>query len=86
MTEDIDLKDVILSLQVSAEILNELVSAADMNGDGRIGLPEAVYGLQVVAEIRDFTVVFPDANLESAVRRAISKPSVDIFLPRILQD
>ncbi|MGE0085143.1 MAG: leucine-rich repeat domain-containing protein [Desulfococcaceae bacterium] len=49
---DIDLKDVIVSLQVSAgKPVSGVVLTADVNGDNKIGLPEAVYGLQAVAGI-----------------------------------
>jgi len=52
--EVLDLKDVILSLQVSAGLAPAGVkTSGDVNSDGKIGLAEAVYGLQVVAKIRE---------------------------------
>lgn len=51
--DDVNLKDAILSLKVITGIDNDEVFAdADVNNDGRIGIQEAVYILQVVAEIR----------------------------------
>ena len=51
---DVDLRDVIMSLQVSAGItpLGTVNLAADVNGDVKIGLAEAIYGLQVAAQLR----------------------------------
>ncbi|MCX5847325.1 MAG: hypothetical protein NTW12_13365 [Deltaproteobacteria bacterium] len=50
----VDLKDVILALQVMSRITPAvpIYKEADVNGDGRIGLPEAIYILQKVGEIR----------------------------------
>jgi hypothetical protein len=48
----IDLTDAIIALQVMSGIstLNQpQISYADVNQDGRIGLPEAIYALQEVA-------------------------------------
>jgi C1A family cysteine protease len=50
---DVDLKDVVMSLQVTAGINPANVSLdGDVNNDGAIGLAEAVFGLQAVAQIR----------------------------------
>ena len=52
---NIDLKDVIISLQVSAGLTPSATVdlSADVNSNGRIGLEEAIYGLQVVAQLRE---------------------------------
>jgi len=49
--QQIDLADVILSLQMGSGISPAVVTylAADVNEDGRIGLAETVYGLQSIA-------------------------------------
>jgi len=51
----VDLGDAILSLQVSVGITPSatLYAAADVNGDSRIGVPEAVYALRKVATQED---------------------------------
>lgn len=49
----VDLKDVIMSLQVCAGLTPVGVSTGgDANNNGRIGLEEAVYGLQIVSGLR----------------------------------
>ncbi|MCP4112935.1 MAG: hypothetical protein GY749_46650 [Desulfobacteraceae bacterium] len=48
----IDLTDAILALRVAAGIGNIVYSYADTNGDGKIGLEEVVFALQIVAEMR----------------------------------
>ncbi|NJL59993.1 MAG: hypothetical protein HC887_10490 [Desulfobacteraceae bacterium] len=50
----IDLKDVILALQVLSGLTpaNTIYKEADVNGDSRIGLEEIVYILQVVSDVR----------------------------------
>ncbi|MGE0085465.1 MAG: C1 family peptidase [Desulfococcaceae bacterium] len=62
--EVVDLKDVIMSLQVSAGLAPAgVTTAGDVNADGKIGLAEAVYGLQVVAKIREAVKVwYKDAD------------------------
>ncbi len=50
---EVDLGDVILSLQSVAGInLNDINPWADVDGNGKTGLAEAVYGLQKEAEVR----------------------------------
>ncbi|MEE4354833.1 MAG: C1 family peptidase, partial [Desulfococcaceae bacterium] len=60
----VDLKDVIMSLQVDVGLAPAgVTTGGDANGDGRIGLAEAVYGLQVVAKIREaVTSWYKDAD------------------------
>ena len=41
---------IILKIAVGANVTQ--VTITDIDGDGKIGLPEAVYGLQVAAEVR----------------------------------
>ena len=49
----LDLADIILSLQVLSEIASPSIDPrADVNGDAKIGLAEAVYGLQQAAGLR----------------------------------
>ena len=45
------LKDVILALQICSGVPLSVpvYTEADVNRDGRLGLPEAVYGLRVIA-------------------------------------
>lgn len=52
---DIDLEDAILSLQINVGIStpSPVETEADVDGDGKIGLAEAVYALQVVADVRE---------------------------------
>ncbi|MEE4358256.1 MAG: hypothetical protein V2I97_17435 [Desulfococcaceae bacterium] len=50
---DVDLKDVIMSLQVDFGLAPGVTTGGDVNNDGKISLAEAVYGLQVVAKIRE---------------------------------
>ncbi len=52
--EIVDLKDFILAVQIVSDITpNQNVSAvADVNGDGKIGIEEAVYILQEISELR----------------------------------
>jgi len=54
----IDLADVILALQVSVRMtpVPVICKEADINGDGKIGIEEAVYGLQWVAGLRPQTI------------------------------
>ncbi len=61
---EVDLKDVITSLQVDAGLAPaNVTTAGDVNADGKIGLAEAVYGLQVVAKIREAVKVwYKDAD------------------------
>ncbi len=50
----VDLKDVIMSLQVSAGLSPLGASTGgDANSNGKIGLEEAIYGLQIVAGLRE---------------------------------
>lgn len=51
----VDFKDAILALQISAGITPSVwvYFEADVNGDGRPALPEALYVLQVAAELRN---------------------------------
>ena len=53
-SEDIDLSDAVLSLQLLAEISSGATvnAGADVNADGKIGLAETMYILQVVSGIR----------------------------------
>ncbi len=44
-----DLKDVIIALQVCSGFTPDVDTDADVNGDGRIGLEEAVYALKAAA-------------------------------------
>ena len=52
--DGVDLKDVIQALRVTAGIPlpTDIFTDADVNGDKKIGLEEAIYGLQVVAQLR----------------------------------
>jgi len=51
--DNVNLKDAILALKVVTGIDNvEVFADADVNNDGKIGIQEAIYILQVVAEIR----------------------------------
>jgi hypothetical protein len=51
--QSIDLRDVILSLQITSGLTPEwLYPDADVNGDEHIGLAEALYALQVLAGLR----------------------------------
>lgn len=53
----VDLADVILALQVCANITTSppptINAEADVNGDAKIGLEEVIYDLQIVSEIRE---------------------------------
>ena len=55
-TGSVDLADVILALQVCAKITpaptTTIKVEAEVSGDGKIGLEEAIYALQVVSGIR----------------------------------
>ena len=58
---NVDLRDVIMSLQVVAGLNPDGVSTAgDSDGDGAVGLAEAIYGLQFVSGIRH--VIFPESQ------------------------
>jgi len=48
----VDVKDVILALQICSGIplSTAVYTDADVNSDGRLGMPEAIYGLRVTAE------------------------------------
>ncbi len=50
----IGLEDIILSLRVSSGIIPDsaVQIAAEVNADGKVGIVEAVYGLQKVSESR----------------------------------
>ena len=50
----VDLGDVVLALQVCANITpsSNINYDVDVNGDDKIGLEEVIYGLQIVSEIR----------------------------------
>jgi len=53
--DGVDLKDVIQALRVTAGIpllSADIFTDADVNGDKKIGLEEAIYGLQVAAQLR----------------------------------
>ena len=54
----IDLADVVLALQVSVSMtpVPVICKGADVNEDGKIGIEEAVYGLQWVAGLRPQTI------------------------------
>ncbi len=41
-----DIQDTVVSLQVCVEVKPAVNIGADINGDGKIGLEEAIYGLQ----------------------------------------
>ncbi|GBC63295.1 hypothetical protein DENIS_4289 [Desulfonema ishimotonii] len=58
--DDVDLKDAVLSLQISAgfEISQDVDLQADVNGDDKIGLEEAIYALQVAANIKKISRTF----------------------------
>ncbi len=62
----VDLKDVIMSLQVCAGLTPAGVSVIGaVNNNGKIGLEEAIYGLQLVAGLRipeNLTVWYKDAD------------------------
>ena len=58
---NVDLRDVIMSLQVVAGLNPDGVSTAgDSDGDGAVGLAEAIYGLQFVSGIRH--VISPEGQ------------------------
>ena len=50
----IDMADVILSLQAvtGTNPPGGISKKADVNGDGAVGLAEAIYGMQIVADVR----------------------------------
>ena len=48
----LDLADAIIALRVSAGINVSLSLSGDVNGDGKIGMEEAIYILQSVAGLR----------------------------------
>lgn len=62
----VDLKDVIMLLQVCAGLTPAGVSTGgDVNSNGKIGLEEAIYALQIVAQLRtpeNLTVWYKDAD------------------------
>ncbi len=52
--DTLNLKDVITALQVISGLASETVSlGGDVNEDGKIGLAEAIYGLQQAGEQKD---------------------------------
>lgn len=53
-SEKIDLRDAILSLQISAgiNVTVPVFTSADVNGDNKIGIAEAIYILQRISELR----------------------------------
>lgn len=55
LNESVDLKDAIISLQISAGIKpsGSVIKENEVSGDGVIGLEEAIYALQVAAGIRE---------------------------------
>jgi|GEM_PF-3151381 len=61
---NVDLRDVILSLQVSTEIppADAVYVDNDVNGDFRIGLEEAVFAMKSMAPEGSAEVVFPTGN------------------------
>ncbi len=69
----IDLKDVILSLQVCAGLYpSDVVLTGDVNGDHKIGLEEAIFGLQVIAGLRKDTAIIDLGTAENFVLLAKS--------------
>ncbi|MBW1915029.1 MAG: metallophosphoesterase [Deltaproteobacteria bacterium] len=52
----IDLKDIIISLQIASKTQpgKSVYSWADVNGDNKIGLEEAIYGMNALKEIGNF--------------------------------
>lgn len=50
---EIDLEDLIVTLQVLVDATDAAHQSADVNGDGKIGVAESIYILQDVAGIRD---------------------------------
>jgi len=82
----VDLKDVILSIQVSAGLTptSYVYKKCDINGDGKIGLEEAVYDLQVVAGLREkATVWYKDADgdgySDGTTQISVTRPSAIYF-------
>ena len=53
-SKTIDLRDAILAIKIVSGIspTQIIYDAADANGDGKIGLEEAIYALQVVAGLK----------------------------------
>ena len=49
----VNLSDAILALKVAAGIPADAADIVDINEDGKIGLEEAIYALQVAAGLRD---------------------------------
>ncbi len=81
-----DLKDVIMSLQVSAGITPKsyVYKKCDINGDGKIGLEESVYDLQVVAGLREKAVIwYKDADgdkySDGTTLISVTRPSAIYF-------
>ena len=75
---DVNLVDAIITLQLNSgyESSSILYPESDIGGDGKLGLEEAVYGLQVVAGIRtvlqpntDWTSVSPGAVHTVAIKK-----------------
>ncbi|MCP4105582.1 MAG: leucine-rich repeat domain-containing protein [Desulfobacteraceae bacterium] len=54
------------------------VVPGDADGSGNLDLKDAIFILQVVADIREPSVSFPDENLETVIRQAVNKPTGDI--------
>jgi len=68
----VDLKDVILCLQIMANLnpsIGALLSDIDVNSDGKIGMQEAIYILQVVAGLRSLSDIDAPAPFTGIVTR-----------------
>jgi C1A family cysteine protease len=83
---EVDLKDAVLALQISAgmPVSSNIDLNADADGDSSIGLAEAVYALQVVADIREaLKIWYKDADddgvSDGTILMSATRPSENYF-------